>query len=305
MTDDIAKSTIPPSEIDDTDSYARRLAALDPLRAPAMRAGIAALGLPAGSRGLDVGCGIGLQVLLLARAVGPGGHVTGLDRNPAFLERGRARAKEAGLGGRCSFEQGDMHALPYDDDTFDWLWCADALWPGPPETGSPVQDPLPTVRAFARVVRPGGTVALVYWSAQKLLPGYPLLEARLAATSMTTAPFRAGMPPRVHCLRALGWLRAAGLREVVAHTVCADVQAPLADAVHPRDALRDALAGALDMFWGQAEPELGAEDWAQFQRLCRPDSAEYILDAPDYYGFVVYSVFSGRVVGEPTTDDGR
>jgi demethylmenaquinone methyltransferase/2-methoxy-6-polyprenyl-1,4-benzoquinol methylase len=288
---------IPTSEIDETDSYARRLATLDPLRAPAMRAGIEALHLPEGSRGLDVGCGIGLQVLLLARAVGPAGHVTGLDRNPAFLEQARARAAQAGLAERCSFETGDMRALPYVNGRYDWLWCADALWPGPPETGSPVRDPLPTVREFARVVRPGGTVALVYWTAQKLLPGYPLLEARLAATSNTTAPFRAGMPPRVHCLRALGWLRAAGLEEVRAHTVCADAQAPLADAVHPRDALRAALVGTLDMFWGQAEPELSAEDWALFQRLCRPESAEYILDAPDYYGFVVYSVFSGRVVG--------
>jgi demethylmenaquinone methyltransferase/2-methoxy-6-polyprenyl-1,4-benzoquinol methylase len=292
MTDPILTS-----KLDETERYAWRMATLDPLRAPAMRAGIEALRLPEGSCGLDVGCGIGLQVLLLARAVGPAGHVTGLDQNPSFLERGRAMAEQAGLGERCTFDRGDMRALPYDDGQFDWLWCADALWPGPPETGSPVRDPLPTVREFARAVRPGGTVALVYWTAQKLLPGYPLLEARLAATSMTTAPFRAGMPPSVHCLRALGWLHAAGLREVAAHTVCADVQAPLADAVHPRDALRDALAATLDMFWGQAEPELSAEDWDQFQRLCRSDSADYILDAPDYYGFVVYSVFCGRVVG--------
>jgi hypothetical protein len=61
--------------------------------------------------------------------------------------------------------------------------------------------------------------------------------------------------------------------------------------------LRDALAAAMDMFWGQAEPEVSAEDWALFQRLCRPGSAEYILDIPDYYGFLTYTLFCGRVGG--------
>jgi arsenite methyltransferase len=40
---------------------------------------IHALGLPPESQVLDVGCGIGLQALLLTEAIGPAGHVTGLD----------------------------------------------------------------------------------------------------------------------------------------------------------------------------------------------------------------------------------
>jgi demethylmenaquinone methyltransferase/2-methoxy-6-polyprenyl-1,4-benzoquinol methylase len=137
------------------------------------------------------------------------------------------------------------------------------------------------------VVRPGGIVALVYWSAQKLLPGYPLLEARLGTTSVPTAPFSEGMPPERHCLRALGWLRAAGLSDCSARTVVAEVQAPLSDE-H-----KDALAAAMDMFWGQSELEVSAEDWAHFQRLCRPDSVECILNVPDYYGFLCYTLFWG------------
>jgi ubiquinone/menaquinone biosynthesis C-methylase UbiE len=277
------------SEIPETEAYARRLARLDPLRSSAMRAAIEALQLPEGSRGLDVGCGIGLQALLLARAVGPAGHVTGLDQKPAFLERARAAADRAGLADRCTFEQGDLRALPYEDGTIDWLWCADVLWPGPKELGFPVQDPMPVVREFARVVRPGGIVALVYWSAQKLLPGYPLLEARLSATAVPTSPFCEGMSPERHVLRALGWLRAAGLGACTARTVVAEAHAPHGE-------LRDALAAAMDMLWGQAEPEVSAEDWAQFQRLRQPDSVECILDVPEYYGFLTYTVFWGQVM---------
>ena len=37
------------------------------------------LDLPAGSQGLDVGCGVGLWALWLAEAVGPGGRVVGIE----------------------------------------------------------------------------------------------------------------------------------------------------------------------------------------------------------------------------------
>ena len=46
---------------------------------PEMRAIIAGLGLPAGSRGLDVGCGVGLYTLWIAEAVGPSGRVLGIE----------------------------------------------------------------------------------------------------------------------------------------------------------------------------------------------------------------------------------
>ena len=39
------------------------------------------------------------------------------------------------------------------------------------------------VKELARVVKPGGSVALLAWSSEKLLPGHPLLEGHLNATS--------------------------------------------------------------------------------------------------------------------------
>lgn len=53
------------------DAYAQRLAVSNPLIEPVVRSAIQALQIPPGSRGLDAGCGIGLQALLLAEAVGP------------------------------------------------------------------------------------------------------------------------------------------------------------------------------------------------------------------------------------------
>ncbi|MGB3904387.1 MAG: class I SAM-dependent methyltransferase, partial [Anaerolineae bacterium] len=178
----------------DTDQYIQRLRVSNPLREPYLRSAIQALQLPEGSKGLDAGCGIGLQIPLLLGAVRPGGHVTGLDLRPEFLAEAERLANESGLCGQVSFQQGDVNRLPFGDETFDWVWSADCV-------GYPAEEPLPLVRELARAVRPGGMVAILVYSSQMLLPGYPVLEARLNATSAGIAPFTGRMRPESHWLR--------------------------------------------------------------------------------------------------------
>ncbi len=260
------------------------------LRESAIRAAIQKLNLASGSFGLDAGCGIGLITQVLSEAVSPGGHVTGMDLSSEFLAHASARLESQGLREQVSFRHGDVNQLPFEDGEFDWVWSMDTLWPGPKEMGCPAEDPFLMVREMTRVVRPGGTVALLFWSSQKLLPGHPLLEARLNTTSQATAPFGEGMVPDQHVLRGLAWLRATGLEDVTADTIVADASAPLADSV------RDALALSFPMFWGGVEDEVSREDWAEYQRLCQPDSPDFVLDDPDYYAFLTYTMFRGMVV---------
>jgi len=139
------------------------------------------------------------------------------------------------------------------------------------------------------VVRPGGTVALFIYTSQALIPGHPLLEARLNATATGIAPFTVGMPPENHWQRAIGWLRAAGLKEVKAQTFVSEVQAPLSYE------LRAALAALIAMRWSGAESEVDRETWEQYERFCVADSADFIVDAPDYYGFFTETLFHGEV----------
>ena len=53
----------------DIDAYIQKLAVFNPLIEPTVYPAIQALQLPSGSRGMDAGCGIGLQTSLLAEAV--------------------------------------------------------------------------------------------------------------------------------------------------------------------------------------------------------------------------------------------
>jgi ubiquinone/menaquinone biosynthesis C-methylase UbiE len=264
------------------DTYAHKLYLADFLREPVIRDAIQALQLPSGSRGLDVGCGIGSHTLLLAEAIEPAGHVTGLDLSSELLSHARETAEKSSLSERVSFREGDMKRLPLDNDAFDWVWSVDCV-------GYPTGEPVTLLKELARVVKPGGTVAILGWSSQQLLPGHPLLEARLNATSIGIAPFTKGSRPQSHFLRALGWFRDAGLEEPRAQTFIGNIQAPLSDDI------RSALISLFEMRWGEPRSELTPGEWEEYQRLREPQSPDFILNLPDYHAFFTYSMFHGKV----------
>jgi len=266
----------------DTDSYMNNLLVANLLREPTLCAMIETLQLPSGSRGLDAGCGIGLQCLSLADAVGLTGHVTGLDVSQEFLKRGEEIVKEAGLSERISFQEGDVANLPFDNNTFDWAWSADCVGYGPWEL-------LPLLKELARVVKPGGTVAISAWSSENLLPGYPRLEARLRATSAGIAPFVNGKEPETHFLRALNWFRKLEFKEPRAKVFADSCYAPLSREI------RNALVSLFDMRWPDVELELSSGDQTEFRRLCLPDSPDFILNFQDYFALFTYTLFWGKI----------
>jgi ubiquinone/menaquinone biosynthesis C-methylase UbiE len=266
----------------DTDLYLQRLLEADPLREPVLHAAIEALQLPSGSQGLDVGCGIGLQTMLLAETVGSKGHVTGVDILPELLEFGAKLIDKSGFLQRVSFQQGDMNHLPFADDTFDWAWSADCI-------GYPAGELSPLLEELKRVVRPGGKIIILAWTSQQVLPGYPLFEARLNATCSSYAPFLEGKSPEQHFLRALYAFHKAGLDEVRAETFVGNVQSPL------NMDKRVALTSLFEMLWSQPQAGVAEHDLEEYLRLCKPGSADFILDIQDYYAFFTYSMFQGKV----------
>ena len=109
--------------------------------------------IPADStRVLDVASGTAAVAIELARAV-PGRSVTGVDQSPEMLAAGRTRVERAGLGERIELREGRAESLPFRDGEFDALTFTYLL--------RYVDDPAATMRELARVVRRGGTVAML------------------------------------------------------------------------------------------------------------------------------------------------
>jgi demethylmenaquinone methyltransferase/2-methoxy-6-polyprenyl-1,4-benzoquinol methylase len=225
--------------------------------------------------------------MLLADTVGPGGHVTGVDIDSELLEFGEKLAEQRGFSDRITYQQGDMRSLPFAENTFDWAWSADCV-------GYPVGELKPLLGELLRVVKPGSKIFLLAWTSQNVLPGYPVLEARLNATCSAYLPFLRGVQPEFHFLSALRCFREAGLEEVQGQTFVGDIQAPL------DQAKRNALASLFGMLWGERTAEVSPEDWSEYQRLCTPGSPDFIVDQEGYYAFFTYTLFQGKV-GEIST----
>jgi len=101
---------------------------------------------------LDVATGTAAVAIELARSV-PARHVVGVDQSPEMLTTGRDRVARAGLASRIELREGRAEELPFGDASFDALTFTYLL--------RYVDDPAAQMRELARVVRPGGVVAML------------------------------------------------------------------------------------------------------------------------------------------------
>lgn len=154
-----------------------------------------------GMRVLDVGAGTGALADELVRRLGPAG-VAAAEPSPRFVAGLRARLEGVDV------REAPAEALPWPDESFDAAFAQLVI--------SFVGDPPAAAAELARVVRPGGVVAVCMWDEEGLELAAPLRAARLAA-----APPGAPPPPlryrTAEELQAL--LAGAGLRHVETATL--------------------------------------------------------------------------------------
>ncbi|MFE4973675.1 methyltransferase domain-containing protein [Kitasatospora sp. NPDC056651] len=108
------------------------------------------LRIGAGSRLLDVGCGVGAPAVRIARLTGA--EVTGIAVSREQVARADALAHTTGLRGQVSFRQADAMDLPFDDASFDAVLAIESM-PHMPDRGR-------VLREMRRVLRPGGRTVL-------------------------------------------------------------------------------------------------------------------------------------------------
>jgi ubiquinone/menaquinone biosynthesis C-methylase UbiE len=107
------------------------------------------LRLGPGQRVLDVGCGMGDDVLAIAQRVGPSGCVVGADMSEVMIKEARRRAPP---GAPVTFQLADVRELPFPDQDFDGV-RAERLLMHVPEVQRAVAE-------MVRVTRPGGRVSV-------------------------------------------------------------------------------------------------------------------------------------------------
>ncbi len=145
------------------------------------------------ARVLEVGCGVGAQLRVLARRF-PATRFTGLDAAPEQIERARVLLANPIAEGRVELAQGSAYALPFPAGAFDgafFCWVFEHL-----------DQPATALREAARVLKPGGVLfasevfnagvycdpprgaLMAYWSAfnqlQREFGGHPDVGVRLA-----------------------------------------------------------------------------------------------------------------------------
>lgn len=262
--------------------YSRKLELFNAFAGRELRAAIASLRLKPGTRVLDAGCGTGEALNWLDDEVSPDGQVVGIDLASAHVVAARRRARPG-----VPVLLGNLLAAPFPAESFDLIWCVNTI--------NHLRDPLLGVRALARLLRPGGRIAL---GQSSLLPDmYFSWDARLER--LTNEAVRQYYRDRyavserdLAAVRSIvGVLRRAGLREITPRTFVIERVAPLAaeDEAYLGEAIfKDT--------WGERlRPYMADEDYAALAQLCDARHPQFALRRPDFHFLQTFSMAIGRV----------
>jgi SAM-dependent methyltransferase len=218
----------------------------EPSGRPMYEAAFDAMGLTAGARLLDVGCGAGLALQLAHKR---GGSVAGLDASAELLAVARARLPEADL------RQGDVEELPYADASFDAVTAFNSV--------QYATDPVQALREVKRVARRGALAAVATWGDPERCEARTVIAAIGALLPPpppgAAGPFALAAPGALEALVESAGLDAQGAIEVPTPFDYADPETavranlssgPARAAIDHvgADRVRDAIASAVEPF---------------------------------------------------------
>lgn len=143
-------------------------------------------------RVLEVGCGTGATLRALVRRPDFKGRAVGVDQSPEFIAAARKFVAAEPFADRVEFGVGDAHSLDFPDASFDVVFAHTLI--------SHVTDPLSVLREMARLVKPGGKLAIFdgdYASMTYALPDHELgqrLDAALVRASFNNPRIMRDLP---------------------------------------------------------------------------------------------------------------
>lgn len=218
---------------------------------------------------LDLACGDGFYTRRIADRLGPGGAITGVDINRAYLsEAGEEASCQSGRA-KLHFIAASFDDLPFRDGTFDLVWCAQSLFTLP--------DPVAAIRHMVRVVRRGGLIAVLENDTlhEVCLPWPIYLELPLRAAELRFFLEESQNSSKYYVGRRLpNVLAEAGLEPMGLTTHAFDRHAPLGDA---ETAL---LRSYLKTVVARVTPHLETSLLQELHQLVDPQSTKNMLRQP-------------------------
>jgi len=139
--------------------------AQDPVFARLFDKCVTHLSFPPQARVLEIGCGTGAMMRLLARRSDFSGTALGIDQSQPFIEAARRFAADENVSDRVEFRRGDAHNLEFPSEAFDAVIANTVI--------SHVTEPSTVIREMVRVLRPGGSAVVFDGDYASLTYAYP------------------------------------------------------------------------------------------------------------------------------------
>lgn len=190
-----------------------------------------------GERVIDLGCGGGGTTIAIARAVSPGGHVTGLDISAELIAAAGVRASQ-GTQSDIRFVCADAASVTVTGGPFDRLFSRFGSMFFP--------DIEPAFRNLRRMVKDGGRIDLVVWAPVADNPWFQLIRGAVAEFAISPASPPDPRAPGPFALadtdRLTEVLTQAGFGEIMIETCARDLPVGGAGAT-PQEAAAFAISG--------------------------------------------------------------
>ena len=242
------------------------------------------LPLRSGANVLEVATGDGQFAAWLNGIVESSGSVTAIDISQAWLREARSTLQRAGAdAGEIELQQADATRLPFDDSSFDFVWCAQSLYS------------LPRIQAclaeMLRVLRPGGYVAILENDSlhHVLLPWPVDLEIHLLAAELKDFQATASQPAKYYAGRWLSRiLRQAGFRRPQERSFAYTRQQPLSDTAE------EYFRCHLESLRERVTPWLKPRTLARLNRLLDVNDRRCLWRQPDFVAVCIDRVVWAR-----------
>ena len=215
----------------DDDGARNYLRLADFILGPAADALIDWLDLDAGQNILDVGCGPAVATLRIVRRTNAPEQIIGVDNNAGMIQAAREVAPD------IEFTVADAATLPFEDGSFDFVLSAQTIQFLPDQPAA--------ITDMARVLKPGGTLALSTWADVTRSPHFDAL------LTVSTKYFGADVAGKFGAAFSLpsrdaveGLLTQAGLHAVTTRTVTLHLTFDRLDQFIPLHFAATPLAGA-------------------------------------------------------------